>query len=125
LGERERVDVLVLADGDVLRGERLARSLLADLEAVEGVDAQFAAPEPVADPGAKGPVLADASLWVFLTASASATSRVLVSAIQAWVERDRHRLVRVTMGKRTIEIPSQPTAAQERLVEAFLREVER
>ena len=123
--KRERVDVQVLADGDVLRGERLARSLCADLEAVEDVDVQFAATEPAGDPSVKGPGLADASLWVFLTASVSATARVLVLAIQAWVQRDKHRLVRVTMGERAIEIPSQPTPEQARLLEAFLREVER
>jgi len=125
LGERERVDVQVLAEGDVLRGSGwlghcwlLSKLLKAWMRSSPRLN--------------RWPIrVRRARCWpmrrceVFLTASASATSRVLVSAIQAWVERDRHRLVRVTMGKRTIEIPSQPTAAQERLVEAFLREVER
>ncbi len=118
---RARVEVEVVTDGDVLRRERLTRSLLAELAGVEGLDVQFAPSDPATRAGEKGPSVADASLWVFLATSASATSRVLVSAIQAWVQREKHRVVRVTMGERTIEIPSDATPAQERMVEAFLR----
>jgi hypothetical protein len=119
---RARIEVAVVTDGDLLRGERLARSLSAELAAIEGLDVQFAPSNPAPRPGAKGPGVADASLWVFLAASASATSRVLMSAIQAWVQREKHRVVRVTKGDRTIEIPSDVTPAQERMVEAFLRD---
>jgi hypothetical protein len=122
--DRTLIEVEVVADGDVLRGERLARSLLAELAAVEGLDVHFAPSNSATRPGAKGAGVADVSLWVFLAASAQATSRVLVSAIQAWVQREKHRVVRVTIGKRTIEIPSDTTPAQERMLEAFLRDGE-
>lgn len=124
MDERARVEVQVLADGDSLRAERLARSLMADLEAVDGLEVRFAAPV-AADPGAKGPGLSDASLWVSLAASTQAASRVLVAAIRAWVQRDKHRVVRVTSGDRTIEIPAHPSPAQEQMLEAFLRDGER
>jgi hypothetical protein len=109
----------------VLRGERLTRSLRSELAGVEGLDVQLPPSSPMTRPGEKGPGVGDASLWVFLATSASATSRVLIAAIQAWVQRDKHRVVRVTMGKRTVEIPSAATPAQERMVEAFLRDGER
>ena len=120
MDKRARVEVQVLADGDVLRAERLARSLMADIEAVDGLEVRFAA-RVAADPGTKGPGLSDASLWVSLAAS----SRVLVAAIRAWVQRDKHRVVRVTSGDRTIEIPAHPSPAQEQMLEAFLRDGER
>jgi hypothetical protein len=124
--EGARVEVEVLAESDVLRRERLTRSLFAELAAVDGLDVQFAPSGGAADSEAKGTeVVADASLWVFLAATVQAGARVLLAAIQAWAERDKHRVVQVTMGERTIEIPAEPTQGQERIVEEFLRGGER
>jgi hypothetical protein len=116
---------VVLADGDVLRGERLTRSLLAELVSIDGLDVQRATGNRVADPLAKGGGAADASLWIFLTASVTASAQVLVAAIQAWAERERHRAVRVTSGDQTIEIPSDVTEAQERILRMVLPEGDR
>ena len=116
------VEVAILTGGDALRRERLTRSLFDELSAVDGLDVRFV-PEAAESPGAGakgGGMLADASLWVFLTASVQAGSRVLLAAIQAWSEREKHRVVRLTMGDRTIEISSSTTQSQERLVDAFL-----
>ncbi|SRR6266851_5367215 len=118
-----RVEVAILTDGDVLRRERLARSLFADLSAADGLEVRFA-PEDGLPPGAgaKGAgMVADASLWVFLTASVQAGARVLLSVIQAWSEREKHRVVRVTVKDRTIEISPAVTQSQERLVDMLLR----
>ncbi|MEU6023667.1 hypothetical protein [Micromonospora sp. NPDC047134] len=116
--------VQILADGDVLRAERLARSLVEELAAVDGLDVR-----PQEDrvssggPGTKGAeLLTDASMWVFLTAGAHAGGRVLLATIQAWLERDRNRRVLLTIGDRSIELPASTTASQERLVELFLRD---
>jgi hypothetical protein len=125
LEDRARIEVMVVADGDVLRGERLTRSLFAELAATDGLEVRYAAAGATTRPDEKGPGVAEASLWVFLATSATATSRVLMSAVEAWVRREKHRVVRVTMGGRTIEIPSDVTPAQERMVEAFLRDGER
>ncbi|WP_341717026.1 hypothetical protein QQG74_24215 [Micromonospora sp. FIMYZ51] len=116
--------VQILADGDVLRAERLARSLIRDLAAVASLDVRPAeAGSSSAPPGAKGTeLLNDASMWVFLTAGAHASARVLLATIQAWLERDRNRRVRLTIGDRSIELPATTTASQERLVKLFLRE---
>ncbi|MEV6344963.1 hypothetical protein [Actinoplanes sp. NPDC051851] len=117
----------VLADGDVLRGERLTRSLHTALVSAEGLQVRLpTALGPMTGGGAKGAeIIADASMWVFLTAGAQAGARILVTAIQAWAEQGKHRTVRVTRGDHSIEIPSVVTPAQERAIEAFLRDDER
>ncbi len=126
MADGPRVEVEILADGDVLRGERLTRSLFDELSDVEGIEARMPTGSMVAEPGAKGAeVLADASMWVFLTAGAQAGTRILLSTIQAWVQRDKHRIVRLKIGNRSIEVPPDATPGQERIVEAFLRGDER
>ena len=116
-----RVQVEILADGDVLRGERLTRSLFHDLSNVDGIEAQMPADSGTSESGAKGAeVLADASMWVFLTAGAQAGARILLGAVHAWVQRDKHRTVRLKVADRSIEVPPNITPAQERLIEAFL-----
>ncbi len=122
-----RAEVTILTGGDALRRERLTRSLFDELSGVDGLDVRFA-PEAhgVSGVGAKGGgMLADASLWVFMTASVRAGSRVLLAAIRAWTEREKHRMVRLTMDDRTIEISSATAQSQERLVDAFLHGDER
>ena len=120
--ERVRAELAIPTDGDVLRRERLTRSLYTELRTVEGIDVRFAPETRPEEAGAKGAgALGDASLWVFLAASTSGGARVLVAAIQAWAQRERHRVVRLTMGDRSIEIPWATTQDQQRLVEAFLR----
>ncbi len=123
--ELVRAELTIRTDGDVLRRERLARSLHAELRTVEGIDVRFAPETRPGEAGAKsGGGLGDASLWVFLTASTSGGARVLVTAIQAWVQRERHRVVRLTLGDRSLEIPWATTQDQRRLAEAFLRDEE-
>ena len=117
----ERVNIAVLADGDVLRQERLTRSLYADLSAVEGLDVRIPPAASVTAPGAKGSgALTDASLWVFLGTAAPAAARVLIAAIQAWSARERHRVVRITAGDRSIEIPTDLADSHERVIAMFL-----
>ncbi len=119
--ERVRAELTIHAEGDVLRRERLARSLYTELRTVEGIDVRFAPETGLGGAGTKGAgALGEASLWVFLTASTSGCVRVLVVAIQAWAQRERHRVVRLTLGERSIEIPWATTENQERLAEAFL-----
>lgn len=123
--ELVRAELTVRSDGDVLRRERLAQSLYAELRTVEGIDVRFAPETRPGEAGAKGAgALGDASLWVFLTASTSGGAGVLVAAIQAWTQRERHRVVRLTLGDRSIEIPWATTQNQQRLVEEFLRDEE-
>ena len=120
------MQVEILADGDVLRGERLSRSLFHDLSNVDGIEAEMPADSGIAESGAKGAdVLADASMWVFLTAGAQAGARILLGAVHAWVQREKHRTVRLKVGDRSIEVPANITPGQERLVEAFLAGDER
>ncbi|MGA3564615.1 hypothetical protein [Melissospora conviva] len=120
------VQVEVFADGDVLRGERLARSLFRTLSNVEGIEAKLPPAAGPAEPGAKGvEALADASMWVFLTAGVQAGSRILLAAVQGWFEHEKHRTVRLRMGDRSIEVPAAATPGQERVIEAFLRGDER
>jgi len=118
--------VEVLADGDLLRGERLLRSLLSDLSDIPGIEVRPPADNPPPPDGTKGVGdIADASMWIFLSAGVQAGARVLVTAIQAWAQRERHRAVRITRGNRSIELPSALSPAQERAIEAFLRDEKR
>jgi hypothetical protein len=120
----ERAELTIRTDGDVLHRERLARSLYTELRTIDGIDVRFAT-ETRPGAGAKGAGgLGDASLWVFLAAGTSGGARVLVAAIQAWAQRERHRVVRLTLSDRSIEIPWATTQDQQRLVEAFLHSEE-
>jgi hypothetical protein len=120
-----RAELTIRTDGDVLRRERLTRSLYSELRTIDGIDVRFATEPPPREAGAKGAgALGDASLWVFLAAGTSGGARVLVAAIQAWVQRERHRVVRLTLGDRSIDIPWAMTQDQQRLIEAFLRSEE-
>ncbi|MDG4803397.1 hypothetical protein [Micromonospora sp. WMMD980] len=122
MADHPEVEVEVLADGDVLRGERLARSLFRSLSEAEGLAVRLPADTAAVEPGAKGmEVVADASMWVFLTAGVQAGSRILLATIQAWTQRERHRTVRLKIGDRSIEVPAAATPGQERIVETFLR----
>ena len=126
VADSPRAQVEILANGDVLRGERLARSLFRALSDVDGIEARIPTGSVAAEPGAKGgEVLADASMWVFLAAGAQAGTKLLLAAVQAWVQREKHRTVRLKIGNRSIDIPANTTPGQERIVEAFLRGDER
>ncbi len=111
-------------DGDVFRSERMARSLRADLASVPGL---------ILRPGstgthpaqAKGPAVpTDPTLWIFGATAVGTLSRMVVDVVKAWCARDRHRSVRLVNGERTVEVTGRPDAAQERIIENFLRDTE-
>jgi hypothetical protein len=111
-------------DGDVFRSERLARSLRADLASVPGL---ILGPGPAeTHPAqAKGPVVpTDPTLWIFGATTVGTVSRMVVDVVKAWCARDRHRTVRLVNGEKTVEVTGRPDAAQERIIENFLRDTE-
>jgi len=111
----------VVTDGNVVLVERLIRALRAELNEVDGVEVEFAPPEPPSTAAAKsGHVIGDVALWVFLGTATNATARVLIEKIRAWSEKERNRTVRITRGKDKIEISGNPDEAQERVIEKFL-----
>lgn len=85
----------VVAGGDVLRNERLTRGLRDELNRVDGVTAGFVPAKPAAGEAySKGVVGDGLLLWVSLGAvSAKSTAQVLVTLVQEWCARDRHRRV--------------------------------
>ncbi|MFI0466584.1 hypothetical protein ACH347_21100 [Saccharopolyspora sp. 5N102] len=111
----------VVADGNAILGERLTRSLRAELNEIADVEVEFADSTTATAAGAKGGLAADLALWVFLGgAGVKALTPVVVAGIKAWSERERNRKVRLTRGDETLEIQGKPDAAQERIVTKFL-----
>ncbi len=111
-------------DGDVFRSERMARSLRADLASVPGLILRpgSAGTHPAQ---AKGPAVpTDPTLWIFGATAVGTLSRMVVDVVKAWCARDRHRSVRLVNGERTVEVTGRPDAAQERIIENFLRDTE-
>jgi hypothetical protein len=111
----------VLGNGDVIRAERTARSLRAELADIDGVEVRFATNAMSAQIGAKsGTAVATTTLWAFLGVATEATARIVLATIRAWVEKERNRAVRITVGDRLIEIPGSPDEAQERIIAKIL-----
>ncbi|MGI8313008.1 hypothetical protein [Saccharopolyspora hattusasensis] len=107
----------VVADGNTILGERLTRSLRTELNAIDGVEVEFADSTTTAAAGAKGGVAADLALWVFLGTRAAAP--VVIEGIRAWSERQRNRKVLLGRGDKTVEVHGNLDAAQERIIEKF------
>ncbi|MCM3922815.1 hypothetical protein ND748_14240 [Frankia sp. AiPs1] len=113
-------------DSDVFRSERMARSLRADLASVPGL---ILGPGPAgthpaqAKTQAKGPAVpTDPTLWIFGATALGTLSRMVVDVVKAWCARDRHRSVRLVNGEKSVEVTGRPDAAQERIIEDFLRD---
>ncbi|MEV5650225.1 hypothetical protein AB0L57_18415 [Nocardia sp. NPDC052254] len=91
------IHIRVIA-GDTFRAERLTRDLRRTLSTVDGLDVGFAiADHPARAEGEKSAGSADLLLSAAVTVpTATAITRVLVTAIREWCARERNRKVEVT-----------------------------
>lgn len=110
------------AGDDVLRHERLTRDLRDELAMLDGVDVSFGAVAASSGEGRKGAVETVLALIVTITALGRPAAHVLVTAIQEWCVRDSRRVVHVKDGDRSLEITGDPTEAQQRAIEEFMRQ---
>jgi hypothetical protein len=117
---RPAFELRVFNNGNVILGERLTRSLRAELSEAEDTEVRFAPTTSASSEQAKGVDVGDAALWVFLGTTTRATARVVIEKIKAWSANERNRVVRVTSGDVTIEIPGSPDEAQERIIQQLL-----
>lgn len=111
-----RVEVI---DDDALRVERLTRALKRELDASDGISADYADLESAAPAGSKGSVVSEVldvvALWGWPLAAP-----LVAEAIKAWLRKEGRARVRLTVGTNTIEIDGDPTPAQEKLMLAVL-----
>jgi hypothetical protein len=112
----------VRAGSDVLRHERLTRDLWDELAVLDGVDIVFGAAAAPIGEGRKGTVETVLTLVATITALRRPVAQVLVTAIQEWCVRDSRRVVHVKDGDRSLEITGDPTEAQQRAIEEFMRQ---
>jgi hypothetical protein len=85
------------------------------------VEVGFAPLAPPATTGIKGAdAVGNLALWVFLGTATKAAAQVVIEQIRAWTARERGRVVRITRGNQSVQIPGHPDEAQERLVARFL-----
>jgi hypothetical protein len=109
------------AGDDVLRQERLTRELRDALVTLAGIDVAFGAPAGPSGEGRKGTVETVLTLIATITALGRPAAQVLITAIQEWCVRDSRRVVRLKDGDRSLEITGNPTGAQQRAIDEFLR----
>ncbi len=112
------------AGDDVLRQERLTRDLRDELVTQAGIDVAFGTPADPSGEGRKGTVETVLTLIATITALGRPAAQVLVTAIQEWCVRDSRRVVHLKDGDRSLEITGDPTEAQQRAIEEFLRRFE-
>ncbi len=115
------LQIEVGAGDDVLRQERLTRELRDKLAALDGIDVAFGASAGPSGEGRKGTVETVLTLIATITALGRPAAQVLVTAIQEWCVRDSRRVVHLKDGDRSLEIKGDPTDAQQRAIEEFLR----
>lgn len=120
-GRAWRLEVLV--GGDPLRLERLTRALHDAIVQTDGVTAGFIADAGPVGAGRKGGAAGDVALWAAIGAAARPASQVVISLVQEWCGKERHRKVKVTCGDHSMTITGRPDEAQERMVREFLEKV--
>jgi hypothetical protein len=97
----------VVDEADPLRQEQLTHDLRHALASITGSDVSV---EESSTPGTSGPSATtkggsgDVALWLAVAATAKTVPPVVVAAIQAWCERDRHRKVRIEVGDLSVEV---------------------
>lgn len=109
------------AGDDVLRQERLTRDLRDELATLDGIDFAFGTSAVPSGGGRKGTVETVLMLIATIAALGRPAAQVLVTAIQEWCVRDSRRIVHLKDGNRSLEITGNPTEAQQRAIEEFLR----
>ncbi len=108
------LELRVQAGGDIIREERLARALRAEIEKNGGAEVRIPQSGPGPD-GAKGSSVGSADLWVFLAATSAPLGTALVTLIKEW-SKTKRATVRLKIADVELEMPSGTDEAQERML---------